>query len=202
MVAVPRRRQAVRYLRDHYRVSARRACSLTGLAASVYYYQARRDCQDSLRRRIRELAHARVRYGYKRIHILLKREGVHVNKKRVHRLYGLEGLQLRPRRPRRNVSGARRQPPAVRATAPNTSWAMDFVADQLQDGCRFRALTLVDVFTRENLAIHVGHRLSGEDVVHVLQRAVAKHGPPRRIYCDNGAEFAGRSVDLWAYATT
>jgi putative transposase len=145
-------------------------------------------------------AHARIRYGYKRIHILLKREGVHVNKKRVHRLYALEGLQLRPRRPRRNVSAARRQPSAVRATAPNTAWAMDFVADQLQDGRRFRALTLVDVFTRENLAIHVGLRLGGDDVVNVLRRVAAKRGSPRRIYCDNGSEFAGRSVDLWAYA--
>lgn len=200
MVAVSQRRQAVRYLESHYRVSVRRACRLAGLPSSVYYYHPLRDEQMALRRRIRELAYSRVRYGYKRIHILLRREGVHVNKKRVHRLYCLEGLQLRPKRPRRSVSAARRQPPAMRATAPDTAWSMDFVSDQLQDGCRFRALTIVDVFTRENLAIHVGRSLSGQDVVDVLQQLVARRSAPKRIYCDNGSEFSGRSVDLWAYA--
>ena len=190
----------MRYLKNHYRVSARRACRLTGLATSVYYHQPRRDSQQSLRARIRELAQARVRYGYKRIHILLKREGVHVNKKRVRRLYCLEGLQLRPKRPRRSVSGARRAPPAIKASAPNAAWAMDFVSDQLHDGRRFRALTIMDVFTRESLAIHAGHKLGAQDVVNVLQRRVAQRGTPRRIYCDNGSEFSGRSVDLWAYA--
>lgn len=200
MVAVPQRREAVRHLQQHYRVSARRACGLTGLSDSVYYYRPRRDPQEGLRRRIRELAQARVRYGYKRIHVLLQREGVHVNKKRVHRLYCLEGLQLRPRRPRRSGSAARRQPPVVKATAPNRAWSMDFVSDQLQDDRRFRALTMVDIFTRENLAIHVGRSLGGADVVGVLQRIAVRQGPPARIYCDNGSEFAGRSVDLWAYA--
>jgi len=200
MVKVPQRREVVRYLESHYRVSVRRACRLAGLPSSVYYHHPVREDQMALRRRIRELAYSRVRYGYKRIHILLRREGVHVNKKRVHRLYCLEGLQLRPKRPRRNVSAARRQPPAVKAKAPNRAWSMDFVSDQLQDGRRFRALTIVDVFTRENLAIQAGRSLGGQDVVNVLQRIVARRGAPKRIYCDNGSEFAGRSVDLWAYA--
>lgn len=125
MVKVPQRRQAVRYLESHYRVSVRRACRLAGLPSSVYYYHPTRDDQLALRSRIRELAHSRVRYGYKRIHILLKLEGVHDNKKRVHRLDCMEGLQLRPKRPRRNVSAARCQPPVVKAKAPTRAWSMD-----------------------------------------------------------------------------
>lgn len=197
---VPQRRKQVRYLTRHYDVSARRACHLSGLSDSVYYYRPRRDEQLALRQRIRDIAHSRIRYGYKRIHVMLKREGIHVNHKRVQRLYCLEGLQLRPKRPRRHVSAARRRPPKVKATRPNVAWSMDFVSDQLQDGHRFRALTVVDVFTRESLAIHAGRGLGAQDVVSVLRRIAARRGAPRRIYCDNGSEFAGRMVDLWAYA--
>ncbi len=197
---VPQRREQVRYLTSHYDVSARRACHLSGLSESVYYYRPKRDEQMALRQRIRDIARSRVRYGYKRIHVMLKREGIHVNHKRVQRLYCLEGLQLRQKRPRRHVSAARRQPPKVKATQPNVAWSMDFVSDQLQNGHRFRALTVVDVFTRENLAIHVGRSLGGADVVTVLRAITAQRGAPRRIYCDNGSEFAGRMVDLWAYA--
>ena len=141
----------------------------------------------------------RVRYGYKRIHVLLKREGIHVNKKRVHRLYCLEGLQIRPRRPRRSVSAARRQPPKVAARLPNEAWSMDFVADQTSQGNRFRMLTIIDVFTRECLAIEVGQKLNGEDVARTLARIVRRKGRPKRIYCDNGSEFSSRTMDLWAY---
>jgi putative transposase len=200
MVSASHRREAVRYLQGHYPVSERRACQLTGAARSGHRYVSRRPPQDALRLRIRELAQSRVRYGYKRIHVLLKREGIHVNKKRVHRLYCLEGLQLRPKRPRRHVSAATRQPPRAQPKAPNVSWSMDFVADQTGGGQRFRALTIVDVFTRECLAVEPGKNLGGEDVVRVLSKLAAKHGAPKRIYCDNGSEFSGRMVDLWAYA--
>lgn len=200
MVKAAQRRAIVNHLTAQYAVSARRACGLARISASAYYYRAKSDPQSALRLRIRDLARSRVRYGYKRIHVLLKREGIHVNKKRVHRLYCQEGLQLRPRRPRRNVSAARRQRPRIEARAPNAAWAMDFVSDQLQDGRRFRALTVVDIFTRENLVIQVGRRLGGEDVAQALQRIARRRGLPQRIYCDNGAEFAGRLVDLWAYA--
>lgn len=194
------RRKQVRYLTSHYGVSARRACHLSGLSDSVYYYRPKRDEQIALRQRIRDIAHSRIRYGYKRIHVMLKREGIHVNHKRVQRLYCLEGLQLRPKRPRRHVSAARRKPPKVKATRPNAAWSMDFVSDQFQNGHRFRALTVVDVFTRENLAIQAGRGLGAQDVVTVLRTIAAKRGAPSRIYCDNGSEFAGRMVDLWAYA--
>jgi putative transposase len=153
-----------------------------------------------LRKKIRDLARSRVRYGYKRIHVLLKREGIHINHKRVYRLYRLEGLQIKAKRPRRHVSSAHRQPPRVRATAPDVAWSMDFVSDQTECGKRFRALTIVDVFTRECLAIEPGQKLGSADVVNALTAIAAKRRAPRRIYCDNGSEFAGRLVDLWAYS--
>src|SRR5690606_14004530 len=125
-------------------------------------YKPRSEPQEALRQRIIEIARARVRYGYKRIHVLLKREGIHVNKKRVHRLYCLEGLQLRAKRPRRNVSGAHRKRDYIPSTRPNEAWAMDFVADQLATGNKFRVLTVVDTFTRECLATDIGARLRSE----------------------------------------
>jgi putative transposase len=131
---------------------------------------------------------------------LLKREGCHVNKKREYRLHRLEGLQLRAKRPRRHVTAANRQPTQIRPQVPNVAWSMDFVFDQTASGQRFRALTIVDVFTRECLAIEPGKSLGGSVVVTVLSRIAAGRGAPRRIYCDNGSEFAGRLVDLWAYA--
>ncbi len=200
MVGAPCRRETVRYLQGHYPVSERRACGVMRSSRSAHRYVSRRPPQDALRRRIRELATSRIRYGYRRIHILLKREGIHVNKKRVHRLYCLEGLQLRAKRPRRHVSAATRQPPKCKPQAPNRAWSMDFVADQTSVGEKFRALTVVDIFTRECLAVEPGQKLGGNDVIRVLGAIAAKRGAPRRIYCDNGSEFAGRLVDLWAYA--
>lgn len=138
-----------------------------------------------------------MRYGYRRLHVLLRREGFEINHKRVHRIYCELGLQLRPKRPRRHVSAAHRQP--NRPTRPNQAWTMDFVSNQLHGGQRFRALTVVDVFSRESLALEPGPHLRGEDVVRVLDRIAARQGTPRHIYCDNGSEFCSRLVDLWAY---
>ena len=156
-----------------------------------------RPSQAALRRKIRELAQSRIRYGYQRVHILLRCQGIHVNQKRIHRLYCEEGLQMRARRRRRPVTAASRQPPRTRPQAPNVAWSMDFVSDQTADGKRFRALTVVDVFTRECLSVEPGSRLGGAEVVDILSRIAAEHGAPKRIYCDNGSEFAGRLVDLW-----
>jgi putative transposase len=201
VVSASQRRHVTRYLTSHYPVTVRRACRLGRLSRSSYYSEPIRPARDAaLREKIRALARSRVRYGYKRIHILLKREGIHINHKRVHRLYCLEGLQIKAKRPRRHVSSAHRQPPRVRATAPDVAWSMDFVADQTQCGRRFRALTVVDVFTRECLAIEPGQHLGAADVVNTLTAIAAKRRAPRRIYCDNGSEFSGRLVDLWAYA--
>jgi putative transposase len=199
MVGVSQRKAATRYLLEHYDISERRACGVVKVSRKTYRYVSQRTDQSVLRRRIVELARTRIRYGYKRIYVLLKREGIHVNKKRVHRLYCLEGLQIRAKRPRRHVSAARRMPPATQPAAPNTAWSMDFVSDQFINGRRFRALTIMDVFTRECLAVEPGQQLKSEDVVRVLRSIVANRGFPRRIYCDNGSEFSGKILDLWAY---
>lgn len=148
--------------------------------------------------RIKDIAQTRVSYGYRRIHIMLLREGWNVNHKRVYRLYKLEGLMMRPKRPRRHVSASRRM---VRATAihPNESWSMDFMSDALYDGQKIKLLTLVDNFTRESLAIEVDWRLGGHGVVATLMQVVEKKGLPRSIRIDNGPEFTSKVLDQWAY---
>lgn len=189
-----------RYLTGHYPVSVRQACRLGRFSRAAYFREPMRGRKDiALRQKIRDLARSRVRYGYKRIHILLKREGVHVNHKRVHRLYCLEGLQIKAKRPRRHVSAAHRQPPRVKASAPDVAWSMDFVSDQAKRRQRFRALTIVDVFTRDCLAIEPGQHLGAAEVVGTLNALAVQRRAPRRIYCGNGSEFSGRLVDLWAY---
>ena len=152
-----------------YGVSERRACRVMAMPISTYRYRSRRAPLTELRMGMRELASARIRYGYRKIRVLLNREGWKVGKKLVYRIYREEGLGLR-RRPksRRIASAHNRQKP--RAEAANQVWSLDFVADQLADGRRFRALTVMDVFTRECLAIEVGQSLKGHDVVRVLQQ--------------------------------
>ena len=165
---------------------------------SVYDYKSRRDEQAALRMRIKDIAQARVSYGYRRIHVLLLREGWKVNHKRVYRLYKLEGLMMRPKRPRRHVSASRRM---VRATAsfPNESWSMDFMSDALYDGQKIKLLTLVDNFTRESLAIEVAWRLGGHGVAAALMQVVEENGLPKSIRIDNGPEFTSKVLDQWAY---
>lgn len=145
-----------------------------------------------------ELARARVRDGYRKIRVLLNREGWAVGKNLVYRLYREEGVTLRHRPPRRRkavVTRAHRPP----VTKPNDAWTRDFVADQLANGQRIRALTVVDLCTRECVAIEVGQQLRSEHVVQVLTRLTAQRGAPRRLFCDNGSEFCRQLVDLWAY---
>ena len=200
MVGASQRRPAVRHLEQRYPVSERRGCHVTGTHRSRHRYPSVRPSQAALRRKIRELAQSRIRYGYKRVHILLRRQGIHVNKKRVDRLYCEEGLQFRARRRRRPVTAASRQPPRTRPQAPKVAWRMDFVSDQTASGKRFRALTVVDLFTRQCLAVEPGQSLGGAEVVNILSQIATQRGAPKRIHCDNGSEFAGRLVDLWAYA--
>lgn len=192
------KREAVAYLQSHYAISQRRACSVVRISRSVCRYQSIRDSHDAIRLRMKELAKVRVRYGYRRLHILLRREGHQVNKKLIYRLYREEGLQLRSKRPRRRKMSATRRERAL-VTARNQAWAMDFVADQLADGRKLRCLTVVDVFTREALAIVVGSRLRAEDVVATCNAIRAERGAPERIFVDNGSEFSGRMLDLWAF---
>jgi putative transposase len=186
------------YMETHYAVSEPRACALAMCSRSLYRYESCRDPRSERRARIREIAQARVRYGYRRVHVMLTREGWQANHKLVYRLYREEGLALRRKRPKRHVSAVRREA-RIQPSAPNECWSMDFVADQLVRGTRFRALTVVDIFTKECLAIEVGQSLKGEHVVAVLKRIAASRGAPKMIFCDNGSEFVGRALDLWAY---
>ena len=165
---------------------------------SLFRYQPQADDQAFLRKRIREIAATRVRYGYKRIHVLLRREGWPFNAKRVYRLYCEEGLHLRNKRPRRHVSAAHRQERPL-ASHPNESWSMDFVSDALFDGRRLRALTVIDNSTRESPAIEVDQGITGKQVIQVLEQVSEKRGLPSRIFLDNGPEFVSKALDLWAY---
>ncbi len=148
--------------------------------------------------RIREIANTRVHYGYRRVHVMLRREGWQDNVKRVYRLYQEQGLSLRMKRPKRNKSARLRQPKHV-VTAMKQIWSMDFVADALFDGRKLRALTVVDNYTRESLAIDVGQSLKGDDVVTTLNRIAATRGLPATIKVDNGSEFISKVMDRWAY---
>lgn len=181
-----------------YEVSERRACRVLGFPRSSHRYESVRDDRAELRIRLRDLAASRVHYGYIRLHTLLRREGWHVNRKLVYRLYTEEGLQLRRKRPRRNRSCQVRVARAA-ATKVNENWSMDFMADQLFSGQRFRLLTLVDNFTRESLAIRVGKRLTGDHVVEILEEVTKQRGVPSTIRVDNGPEFISKSLDWWSY---
>ena len=185
-------------MQQAYRVSERRTCEVVLLDRATFRYISRRSDDSALRLRIRQIAETRIRYGYLRIHTLLRREGWHVNHKRVHRIYCEEGLNLRRKRPRRRVSAAHRiQRP--QASSFNDSWSMDFVADSLFNGRRFRALTVVDNWSRQCLAIHVGQGMKGEDVVEAMTALTLVHESPKRIFVDNGSEFISKSLDRWAY---
>jgi len=180
-------------------VSERRACAVVLLSRSVLYYVAHRRDDRAVRQRLREIAETRVRYGFPRIQILLRREGWRDNHKRTYRIYKEEGLNLRRKRPRRSKAAAHRQQRPV-LTGPHQCWSMDFVSDQLFDGRRFRALTLVDNYSRECLEIEVGQSLKGFDVVSVMERIKERRGVvPQRIQVDNGSEFISKALDQWAY---
>jgi putative transposase len=175
-----------------------KACVVLKLQRSVYYYPSVARDSQVLSSRIREITQTRVHYGYRRVHVLLKREGFKDNHKRVYRLYREQGLSFRHKRPRRNKAVQPRQPKAP-ANAMNQIWSMDFVADNLFDGCKLRMLTVVDCYSRESLAIHVGQSLKVEDVVNVLKQTIAERGKLRTIKTDNGSEFISKAMDKWAY---
>jgi putative transposase len=183
---------------QRFGASQRRACALLKMSTSVYLYRSVARDASVLVMRIKEIANTRVHYGYRRVHVLLRREGFKDNHKRVYRLYRREGLSLRQRRPRRNKSARLRQPKQL-VTAMNQIWSMDFVSDALFDGRRLRALAVVDNYTRECLAIDVGQSLKGEDVIRVLERIALSRSLPQTIKVDNGSEFISKVMDRWAY---
>lgn len=169
-----------------------------GQTRSTEYYRSRKDPQHGLRQRMHEMAQVRVRWGYRRLHVLLRREGWTLGRNQAYRVYCEEKLQLRSKLPKRRKMVVQRQQ-RVQPQREGDAWTMDFVADQLGHGGKFRVLTVVDVFTRQALAVEAGNRLRGEHVVEVLNRLVVRHGAPRYVFVDNGSEFTGRIMDMWAY---
>ena len=191
------RKQAVTYAVTCLGRSVRKACLLVGLPRASYDYRpvARRD--DELREQIRELANQRRRFGCPRIHLLLRREGLVINHKRTERIYREEGLSLRKRKRKKTAALNRVMLPAPER--PNERWSMDFVTDNLVTGRRFRALVIVDDYSRECPVIEVDTSLGGARVVSVLERLAEIRGLSEVITIDNGPEFAGKVLGEWAY---
>lgn len=196
MVTTEQRRQVVTHLVAAYGVSQRRACRVMRLARSRWQYRSRRPRREALRTRLRELAVARPRWGYKRLHVLLRREGQQVNHKLVYRLYREEGLRVR-RRGRKYVTGPR--VPLPTPTRPNQRWGMDFISDAFVEGRRFRCLTMVDECSRECPAIEADVSLPAVRVIAVLDQLAAARGLPECLVVDHGPEFISKALDAWAY---
>ena len=178
-------------------LSQRRACGLIGIIRRSLRRAPAEDHNHQLRRRLRELAEERRRWGCPMLYLMLRREGWRANHKRVERLYREEGLSLRRRRRRKRLSHLRvvREQPI----AANQTWAVDFIHDSLMSGRRFRAFAVLDQWSRESLAIEVDVSLSGERVTKVLERLRRMRGLPSVIQADNGPELRGRVLDQWAY---
>jgi putative transposase len=198
MVAPLRRRVALPFLRMAFKISERRACLVLVVNRKSVRYKSVKTDVPALRARINDIAATRVRYGYPRIHVLLRREGWLVNRKRVYRIYCEEGLSMRLKPPRRRKSAMVRSERSV-ADVVNHTWSMDFMADNLADGRKIRLLTIVDNFSRECLALDVAAGFKGSDVAQALTRIVAERGKPLQIRCDNGPEFISKALDQWAY---
>jgi putative transposase len=167
------------------------------LNRSTWYLRSRKKDTSALRMRLRELAEVRRRFGYRRLTVLLQREGWRVNHKRIYRLYRAEGLSMRTKKGKKRASHLRVAP--APPTAANQRWCMDFVTDRLEDGHCFRTLTVVDVFTRECVALHADRHLSGAKVAMVLEKAGEQRGLPNQITVDNGTEFFSKAMDEWAH---
>jgi putative transposase len=183
-------------MRDY---SQRRACALAGLAPKVYRYRSRRTDDGVLRTRLKALAVLRRRFGYRRLHLLLKREGVLVNHKKLYRIYREERLMVRKRGGRKRALGTR-APIAVPQTR-NQRWSLDFVSDAFLDGRRFRILAIVDDFTRECLALVADTSLSGHRVARELDTLIAARGRPAMLVSDNGTELTSMAILRWQQET-
>ena len=184
------------YLQAHHRFSQRRACRLLACHRATVRYRPHATAQDPVRERLRVLAAERPRFGYRRLTVLVRREYGAVNHKRVYRLYQQEGLAVRRRRRKRIARTTR--PVAPEPQRAGLLWAMDFMQDVLADGRTFRTLNVVDLCTRECLAIEVDTSLPGRRVARVLDQLGERHGRPAMIRVDNGPEFAGQALDAWA----
>jgi putative transposase len=190
-----KRRAVVQVMKDH-EVSERRACSLAGLDRSTFQYAKKTGGDEPLRARLRELAGERRRFGYRRLGILLAREGHDANHKKLYRIYAEEKLAVRRRKGRKRALGTRR--PMVLPSRANERWSLDFVSDTLTSGRRFRILCVVDDFTREALAVVPDFSISGHRLARELDAIIARRGKPKTIVSDNGTEMTSHAIFKWA----
>jgi putative transposase len=199
MVTPVARREAAAHLSQAYEVSQRRACRTIGADRSAVRYRGRRPGDEAIRTRLKELAGQRRRFGYRRLHILLSREGVHLHHQPLRRLYREECLQVRRRGGRKRALGMRA--PIVLPDGVNQRWSLDFVSDALADGRRFRILAVVDDFTRECLCLAADTSLSGVRVARELDAIIAVRGRPTSIVSDNGTELTSMAILRWSQET-
>jgi putative transposase len=197
MVTPAAKREAVEVAVSTHPISLRRACGLVLMHMSVLYYQAKPRDDRPLREAMRDIAAKRPRFGYRRLHVMLKREGFEANHKKVFRVYQEEKLQVR--RKRRKCTAKYRGDPRTEPSRRNQRWSMDFMHDRTADGRSLKLFNVVDDYTRECLAIEVDTSIGGHRVAHVLDRIIAERGRPEAVLSDNGPEFTGRALDAWAH---
>lgn len=196
MVTPAARREAVAYLRAGHAVSQRRACLVVGADRTSMRYRHLRGDDADVRARLRSLSGERRRFGYRRLHVLLAREGIRMNHKKLRRLYALERLQVRRRGGRKRAIGTRA--PMTLPQGPNQRWSLDFVSDTLTDGRRLRILAVVDDFTRECLCLVADTSISGKRVARELDALIARRGKPQTVVSDNGTELTSMAILTWS----
>lgn len=196
MVTPNQKRVAVLALVDEFGVSERRACLVVGQYRSTQRYEHVRSPQVAcLRQRVRALAVKYPRYGYRRVHVMLLRDGYQVNRKRVHRLWRLEGLHVQ--RPQRRKPKTARHPIVVRGTCPNHVWAIDFQFDETTDGRPVKILNVTDEFTREALTTNAARRITAAGTMAVLDQIREHRGAPMFLRMDHGPEFIADTLRDW-----
>jgi putative transposase len=191
------KRQVVDYAREEHGLSTVRACRLIEISRSTFYYNAMLPNDAPLRKALKDVAAKRRRWGYRRLMVILQREGFFDNHKRIYRIYREERLQVPRRRRRRRAKG--RVEKINVPEKPRQRWSMDFVHDGTARGQRLRMLNIVDDFARECVAIEVDISISGERVTRVLNKVIEQFGKPASLLMDNGPEFTGKALDQWAY---
>ena len=199
MVTPAAEREAVAHLKVAFEMSERRACQTVGCCRMTVRYASTCNNDSALRERMKAIAHERRRFGYRRIHVLLKREGLVINHKRLFRLYREERLAVCRRGGRKRAIGTRA--PMLVPMQANERWSLDFVSDQFTDGRRFRVLTVADDCTRECLALVADTSLSGRRVARELDCLLAQRGRPKMIVSDNGSELTSNAILSWADET-
>jgi transposase InsO family protein len=196
MVGPAAKRDAVALLQSKFEMSERRACTVIAADRTMVRYRSCRPADTELRARLRELANERHRFGYRRLFILLRREGEPSGINRIYRLYREEGLMVRKRRGRRKALGTRA--PILVEAKPNARWSLDFVHDQFANGRRFRILNIVDDVTRECLGAIPDVSISGVRVARELTAIIATRGKPGMIISDNGTELTSNAILAWS----